>query len=151
MTEYDMLCGRIQNIVCLNVDTSGKYRAAGVCSQLGEVMLQWGCYAPIYPFSSFGVLGCVYVVFMDPCTGAVIRTNKITTQKWRVTVPDSEAGTQCRVLGSPMGPATRSPLYIGRVYREAPGYSRQYTEQREDSKYSLLFMMHRERPSIRPK
>jgi hypothetical protein len=52
-------------------------------------------------FSSFGVLGCVYVVFTDPCAGVAIRANKIVTRKWRVTVPDLETGALRRVLGCP--------------------------------------------------
>jgi hypothetical protein len=40
-----------------------------------------------------------------------------------VTVPDSEAGAQRRVLGSPTA-QRRKPPNRGRVYREAPEHSR---------------------------
>jgi hypothetical protein len=83
-----------------------------------------GAGAPLStPFSSFGVLGYVYVVFTDPCAGAATRANKIAIREWCATVPDSEAGAQCRVLGSPTA-QQRKPPNRGRVYREVLEHSR---------------------------
>ena len=76
------------------------------------------------PFPSFGVLRCVYVVFMDPCAGAATRVNKIAIREWCATVPDSEVGALRRVLGCPTA-QQRKPPNRGRVYREAPEHSRQ--------------------------
>ena len=67
-------------------------------------------------------------MFTDPCVGAATRANKIAIREWCATVPDSEAGAQRRLLGSPTA-QQRKPPNRGRVYREAPEHSRGETRK----------------------
>jgi hypothetical protein len=52
------------------------------------------------------------------------RWRTVAGREWRATVPDSEMGTLCRVLGSPIGPATGAPYTEIGYIAGGSGYSR---------------------------